>query len=172
MVRERESLTTCVCRYKILLKVGVGENVTVVSNGLTAVLLFNPWNSGWWFASLKPTVSPTPLSLQRTSAITQKLGSCLSMCSTQRVGFGSAVLKATMAGRGSLHSSLLKLCKWLSAYWTVCQCRTELTQSQYGHPCPVSLHHSLPALSAGVATSLCDGQHSGRQRGSGGQLVG
>jgi transglutaminase 1 len=32
-------------RYKVLLKVGVGENVTVVSDGLTAVLLFNPWNS-------------------------------------------------------------------------------------------------------------------------------
>lgn len=34
------------CRYKVLLKVGVGENVTVVSDNLMVVLLFNPWNSG------------------------------------------------------------------------------------------------------------------------------
>ena len=40
----------CLCghSYKIVLTVASGEKVTVVDRQLTAVLLFNPWNSGQW----------------------------------------------------------------------------------------------------------------------------
>ena len=50
----------CLCRYKIILTVASGEKVSVIDQRLTAVLLFNPWNSRKSFPTHTHQTSSAP----------------------------------------------------------------------------------------------------------------